>query len=60
MSDMELVLFANELRTRAKEILDRAACADDPEIQGMMRAVAAAYEKLAQQVEQRVREVEMA
>lgn len=60
MSDMELVLFANELRTRAKEILDRAADTDDPEAKGMMRIVAAGYEKLARRVEQRVRETEMA
>jgi hypothetical protein len=60
MPDIELVLFANELRTRAKEILVRAASTDDPEAKVMMRVVAAGYEKLARRVEQRVREAEMA
>jgi hypothetical protein len=52
----QLLLFANELRTRAKEILIRAAGTDDPEAQGIMRVVAAGYEKLARRIEQRVRE----
>jgi hypothetical protein len=60
MHDMELVLLASELRTRAKEILHRAADTEDRETQGMMRVVATGYEKLARQVEQRVREEEMA
>jgi hypothetical protein len=47
MPDTELISFANELRTRAEEILVRAAGADDPEVQGMMRVVAAGYQKLA-------------
>jgi hypothetical protein len=41
---------------RAKEILVRAASTDDREAQGMMRVVAAGYEKLARRVEQRVHE----
>src|SRR5215468_3078299 len=45
MADPQLLLFAKELRTRAKEILARAASTDDPEAQGMMRVVAAGYEK---------------
>jgi len=52
----QLLLFANELRTRAKEILVRAAGTNDPEAQGTMRVVAAGYEKLARRIEQRVRE----
>jgi hypothetical protein len=52
----QLLLFANELRTRAKEILVRAASTDDPEVKDMMRVVAASYEKLARQVERRLRE----
>jgi hypothetical protein len=60
MLDMELVLLASELRTRANEILTKAASTGDPETQGMMRVVATGYEKLARQVEQRVREAEMA
>jgi hypothetical protein len=56
----QLLLFANELRTRAKEILLRAAGTDDPEARGMMRVVAAGYEKLARRVEQRVREADTA
>jgi hypothetical protein len=42
------------LRTRAKEILVRAASTDDPEAQDMMRVVAAGYKKLARRIEQRV------
>jgi hypothetical protein len=60
MADMQFLLFASELRTRAKEILVRAASTDDQEAQGSMRVVAAGYEKLARQVEQRIRETEMA
>jgi hypothetical protein len=58
MPDTELISFANELRTRAEEILVRAAGSDDPEAQGVMRVIAAGYQKLARRVEQRVREVE--
>jgi hypothetical protein len=53
---IELLLFANELRTRAKEILVRAENMDDLEAQETMRVVAADYEKLARQAERRVRE----
>ena len=56
----QLLLFANELRTRAKEILVRAASTDDPEAQNTMREVAAGYEKLARRAEQRIRKAEMA
>ncbi len=55
MADMQLLLFASELRTRAEEILVRAASTDDLEAQGTMRAVAAGYEKLARRVAQRSR-----
>jgi hypothetical protein len=60
MPDMQHLLLASELRTRAEEILVRAASTDDLEIQGMMRVVAAGYQKLARRVEQRVREAETA
>jgi hypothetical protein len=60
MHDMELVLLASELRTRAKEILIKAAGTRDPETKGMMRVVAADYQSLARRVEERVREAEMA
>jgi hypothetical protein len=46
--------------TRAKEILIRAASTDDLEAKGMMRVIAAGYEKLARRAEQRVREADMA
>jgi hypothetical protein len=59
MADMQLLLFASELRIRAKEILVRAAGTDDTEAKGMMRLVAG-HEKLARQVEQRIRETEIA
>ena len=56
MADMQLLLFASELRTRAKEILVRAASTDDPEAQGAIHVVAAGYEKLAWRIAQRIRE----
>jgi hypothetical protein len=58
MADMQLLLFASELRTCAKEILVRAASTDDPEAQGTMRVVAAGYEKLARRAAQLVREAD--
>jgi hypothetical protein len=60
MADMQLLLLASELRTRAKEILVRAASTDDAVAERAMHVVAAGYEKLAQQVQQRIREAEMA
>ena len=56
MAEQSLLLFAKELRTRAKEILVRATNTADLEVQEMMRVVAAGYEKLARLAEQRVRE----
>jgi hypothetical protein len=56
MAEQPLLLFADELRTRANEILARAASTDDLEAQGMMHVVAAGYEKLARRIERRVRE----
>jgi len=52
----QLLLFANELRTRAKEILVQAVSTADPEIRDMRRAIAAGYEKLALRIEKRARE----
>jgi hypothetical protein len=52
----QLLLFANELRARAKEILGLAVNTDDLEIRDMRRAIAAGYEKLARRIEQRARE----
>jgi hypothetical protein len=52
----QLLLFANELRARAKEILVRAVSTDDLEIRAMRRAIAAGYEKLARRIERRARE----
>jgi hypothetical protein len=52
----QLLLFANELRTRAKEILVRASSTDDLEAQEMMHVLAAGYQKLARRIERRVRE----
>jgi hypothetical protein len=56
MPDMQLVLFADELRTRAKEILVRAESTDDLEAQETMRVVATGYQNLARRAEQRARE----
>ncbi len=52
----QLLLFANELRARAKEILALTVSTDDLEIRAMRRVIAAGYEKLARRIEQRVRE----
>jgi hypothetical protein len=51
MADTQLLLFADELRTRAREILVRATNTDDREAQEMMRVVATGYLKLARRAE---------
>ena len=56
MPDTELLLFACELRTRATEILVRAADTDDLETQETMRLIAVGHQKLALRVEQRLRD----
>jgi deoxyadenosine/deoxycytidine kinase len=53
----QLLLFANELRARAKEILLLAVSTDDMEIRHMRVVIAAGYEGLARRIEQRAREV---
>ena len=60
MAEQPLLLFAKELRTRAKEISAQAVSTDDPEVRGMRRVIAAGYEKLARRIEQRAREAETA
>ena len=60
MADLQLLLFASELRTHAKEILVRAASTDDPEVRDMRRVIATGYQRLARRIERRAREVEMA
>lgn len=52
----QLLLFANELRARAKDILILAVSTDDLEIRDMRRVIAAGYEKLARRIEQRARQ----
>jgi hypothetical protein len=52
----QLLLFADELRTRAKEILVRASSTDDQETRGMMRTIAVGYLGLARRVDRRARE----
>jgi hypothetical protein len=52
----QLLLFASELRARAKEILVLAVNTDDLEIRDMRRVIAAGYEKLARRLEKRARE----
>ena len=52
----QLLLFANELRVRAKEILALAVSTGDLEIRNMRRVIAAGYEKLARRIEKRARE----
>jgi hypothetical protein len=53
----QLLLFANELRTRAKEILIQITSTDDLEVRNMRRMIAANYQNLAWQIEQRAREI---
>jgi hypothetical protein len=50
----QLLLFANELRARAKEIL--AMNTDNLEIRDMRRVIATGYEKLARRIERRAHE----
>jgi hypothetical protein len=52
----QLLLFASELRARAKEILALTVSTDDLEIRDMRRVIAAGYEKLARRIERRARE----
>jgi hypothetical protein len=52
----QLLLFASELRARAKEILVLAVSSDDLEIRDMRHVIAAGYEKLAGRIEERARE----
>lgn len=52
----QLLLFANELRARAKEISILAVSTDDLEIRDMRRTIAAGYERLARRIERRARE----
>jgi hypothetical protein len=52
----QLLLFAMELRARAKEILALTGNTDDLEIQDMRRGIAEGYEKLARRIERRARE----
>jgi hypothetical protein len=52
MANTELLLFADELRTSAREILVRAMTADDLDTRKAMRVVAAGYIKLARRAEQ--------
>lgn len=42
----QLLLFANELRTRARDILVRAANTEDLEAEEMMHVIAAGYQRL--------------
>ena len=52
MRHPEFLLLASELRSRADEILVRAANMDDAQAQDIMRAVALNQEKLARRLEQ--------
>lgn len=56
MAEQPLLLFAEELRTRAKEILGQAVSTDDPDVRDMRRVIAAGHEKLARRIERRARE----
>jgi hypothetical protein len=51
MRHPEFLLLASELRSRAEEVLVRAANMDDAQFQDIMRAVAVNYEKSAQRFE---------
>jgi hypothetical protein len=51
MRHPEFLLLASELRSRAEEVLVRAANIDDAQAQDIMRAVAVNHEKLARRLE---------
>jgi hypothetical protein len=51
MSDSKLLALASSLRARAKEILAKAETMTDADAREMMRAVAAAYERLTDRLE---------
>jgi hypothetical protein len=51
MRHPEFLLLASELRSRAEEVLVRAANMDDAQAQDIMRAVAVNQEKLARRLE---------
>jgi hypothetical protein len=51
MRHPEYLLLAGELRSRAEEVLVRAANMDDEQAQDVLRAVAVNYEKSAQRFE---------
>jgi formate dehydrogenase maturation protein FdhE len=51
MRHPEFLLLASELRSRAQEVLARAANMDDAQAQDIMRAIAVGYENLAQRFE---------
>jgi hypothetical protein len=51
MRHPEILILASEMRSRAKEVLVRAANIDNAEAQDIMRAVAVNYEKLARRLE---------
>ncbi len=52
MSDMQFLMLASQLLTRAEEILVRAANTSEQEIQQMMCVTAASYENLARHAKQ--------
>jgi hypothetical protein len=52
MPDLELLALANRLRARAEEVLAKAETMKDVGAKQKMRAVAASYKKLAQELEQ--------
>jgi hypothetical protein len=58
--DPELVLLVGRWRARAKELLAQADAMLDAEARLTMREIAAKYEVLAQRVEQRIRQADMA
>jgi hypothetical protein len=52
--DAQLLLLVSRWRARAQEILAQAETMSNAEARQTMREIAAKYERLAQQIEQRV------
>lgn len=60
MPDAKLLLLARNLRARAEEVLAQAEIMENAEAQQTMRDIAASYEQLAQRLEEKSGEADLA
>jgi hypothetical protein len=56
MPDASFLLIASDLRARAEEVLARAETFNDADARQKLRKIAETYVKLAERLEQRVRD----